>query len=76
MLEIEYDDKVKDVLKRLYKNHYDKTMWDIAMTLNVEQLQEVLDVSKQLAFITQYVMNEKGINSVSLNLRENGEQEW
>jgi len=57
------DIKVKQVLALLNPTHYQSDMWDIALTLNLDELDLLKKYGQELQFIAQYSFD----NSKELN---------
>lgn len=49
------DTKVKKVLSLLNPTHYQSDMWDIALTMNLDELELLKRYGQELQFIVQYV---------------------
>jgi len=52
-----HDEKsnVKQVMARLNPTHYQEDMWEIALDMNVEELELLKKYGQELQFIVQYV---------------------
>jgi len=46
---------VKQVMARLNPTHYQEDMWEIALVMNVEELELLKKYGQELQFIVQYV---------------------